>query len=123
MGLDEFTAAYRSIIASSMARLKEDRFAVWVIGDVRDERGCYVNLPGRTVDAFEVAGARLYNDAVLVTAVGSLPIRVARQFEVSRKLGRTHQSVLVFVKGDPRRATEACGPVEFGEIPTDHPEF
>jgi ParB-like chromosome segregation protein Spo0J len=34
----------------------------------------------------------------------------------ARKLGRTHQSVLVFVKGDPRRATEACGPVEFGEI-------
>jgi hypothetical protein len=60
---------------------------------------------------------RLYNDAVLVTAVGSLPIRVARQFEISRKLGRTHQSVLVFVKGDPRRATEAWGVVEFGEIP------
>ena len=34
----------------------------------------------------------------------------------SVKLGRTHQNVLVFVKGDPKRATEACGPVEFGEI-------
>lgn len=119
MGLDEFTAAYRSIIAGSMARLKEDRFAVWVVGDVRDEHGCYVSLPGRTIDAFEAAGARLYNDAILVTAVGSLPIRVGRQFEASRKLGRTHQNILVFIKGDPRRATEACGAVEFGNIEVD----
>jgi hypothetical protein len=99
-----------------VARLRPDRFAVWVIGDVRDGDGCYVNLPGRTVEAFEAAGARFYNDAILVTAVGSLPVRVGRQFEASRKLGRTHQNVMVFVKGDPRKATEACGAVEFGEI-------
>jgi hypothetical protein len=47
---------------------------------------------------------------------GSLPIRVGRQFVTARKLGRTHQNVLVFVKGDPRKATEACGEVEFGDI-------
>jgi 16S rRNA G966 N2-methylase RsmD len=113
---DEFLVAYRAIIAGAVAHLRDDRFAVWVIGDVRDEHGCYVNLPGRTIDAFEAAGARLYNDAILVTAVGSLPIRAGKQFAASRKLGRTHQSVLVFVKGDPRRGTEACGAVESGEI-------
>jgi hypothetical protein len=43
-------------------------------------------------------------------------VRVGRQFDISRKLGRTHQNVMVFVKGDPRKATEACGAVEFGEI-------
>ena len=57
----------------------------------------------------------LYNEAVLVTAVGSLPVRVSRQFEIGRKLGKTHQNVLVFCKGDPRKATRACGPVEFGD--------
>ena len=41
-------------------------------------------------------------------------IRVGRQFEAGRKLGKTHQNVLVFVKGDPRKATEWCGPVEIG---------
>jgi hypothetical protein len=112
MSFDEFLVAYRAIIAGAVGR-----FAVWVIGDVRDEQGCYINLPGRTVDAFEAAGARLYNEAILVTAVGSLPIRAGRQFATSRKLGRTPQSALIFVKDDPRRATEACGPVEFGEIP------
>ena len=50
-----------------------------------------------------------------MTAAGSLPIRAAKQFSASRKLGKTHQNILVFCKGDPRRATEAIGEVEFGE--------
>jgi len=116
MGRDEFFAAYEAVIAAAVARMREDRFAVWVVGDVRDADGFYINLPGRTAEAFERAGARYYNDAILVTAVGSLPIRAGRQFVASRKLGRTHQNVMVFCKGDPRRATEACGIVEFGEI-------
>jgi DNA modification methylase len=116
MGKNEFFAAQAAIIREAVARLRVDRFAVWVIGDVRDDDGCYINLPGRTIEAFETAGARFYNDAILVTAVGSLPIRAGRQFEVSRKLGRTHQNIMVFVKGDPRKATDACGEVEFGEI-------
>ncbi len=65
-----------------------------------------------TIVAFRDEGAALYNDAVLVTAVGSLPLRVGRQFSPGRKLGKTHQNVLVFVKGDPKAATAACGPVE-----------
>ena len=116
LGKDAFFDAYAKIIAGAVSRLRDDRFAVWVIGDVRDAGGSFVNLPGRTVEAFEAAGARFYNDAILVTAVGSLPIRAGRQFEASRKLGRTHQNVLVFCKGDPKRATEAIGQVEFGEI-------
>jgi hypothetical protein len=116
LGKDAYFEAYAAIIRDTVDRLREDRFAVWVIGDVRDAGGFFVNLPGRTVEAFEAAGAKFYNDAILVTAVGSLPIRVGRQFTASRKLGRTHQNVLVFCKGDPKRATEACGQVEFGEI-------
>lgn len=116
MGRREFFAAYAEIIAAAVVRLKDDRFAVWVIGDVRDADGFYINLPGRTVEAFEAAGARYYNDAILVTAVGSLPIRAGRQFMASRKLGRTHQNVLIFCKGDPRAATQACGAVEFGDL-------
>lgn len=116
MPLADFLKAQGEIIAQAVARLRPNRFAVWVIGDVRDADGFFVNLPGLTVEAFEAAGARFYNDAILVTAVGSLPIRVGRQFTAARKLGRTHQNVLVFCKGDPRKATEACGPVEFGEI-------
>jgi len=35
---------------------------------------------------------------------GSLPIRVSAPFEGSRKLGKTHQNVLVFCKGDRMEA-------------------
>ena len=113
---DEFRAAYASIIAGTSALLKPDRFACFVVGDVRDRQGFYRNFPGHTIEAFEAAGLRLYNEAILVTAVGSLPIRAGKQFAATRKLGRTHQSCLVFVKGDPRKATEAIGEVEFGEL-------
>ena len=45
-----------------------------------------------------------------------MPIRVGKQFSSGRKLGKTHQNVLVFVKGDPRKATTACGPVEVADL-------
>ncbi|HFU0230131.1 TPA: ParB/Srx family N-terminal domain-containing protein [Vibrio parahaemolyticus] len=44
--------------------------------------------------------------------VGSLPIRVGKQFSQSRKLGKTHQNVLVFVRGDAKKAATACGDIE-----------
>lgn len=113
---DAFYAAYAAIIAAAAALLKPDRFACFVVGDVRGSRGFYCGLPGKTVAAFQAAGLELCNDAVLVTAVGSLPVRVRGQFEASRKLGKTHQNVLIFCKGDPRKATEAIGSVEFGDV-------
>jgi hypothetical protein len=110
---EDFLEAYRVIIAAAVGMLKHDRFAAFVVGDFRDKRGMYRGFPWHTVQAFQDAGAQLYNEAVLVTAVGSLPVRVGKQFTSSRKLGKTHQNVLTFVKGDPKRATAACGPVEF----------
>lgn len=112
MPYEAFLDAYRAIIAASMGMLKDDRFACFVVGDIRDRKGMYRNFVSQTIAAFEDAGLKLYNEAILVTAVGSLSIRVGRQFAAGRKLGRTHQNVLVFVKGDPRRATEYCGDVD-----------
>lgn len=110
--MEEFDRAYAQIIAAAVAKLKPDRFACFVVGDYRDKRGIYANFVSKTIAAFEAAGAPLYNEAILVTSVGSLPIRAAKQFRTSRKLGKTHQNVLVFVKGDPKRATAALGPVD-----------
>ena len=107
MPLDGFRSAYRAIIAASVAKLRPDRFACFVVGNYRNARGFYVDLVGETVRAFEDAGAGYYNEAVLITAVGSLPIRVGKQFSAARKLGKTHQNILVFCKGDPKRATQA----------------
>lgn len=108
-----YCEALRTVIAASLAMLKPDRFACFVVGDIRDADGFYSGLPAVTAAACAATGARLYNDAVLVTVPGSMPVRVGKQFEGSRKLGKTHQNVLVFCKGDPKKATEAVGPVEF----------
>lgn len=109
LGYAEFVKAYTAIIKSSCARLKPDRFAGIVVGDVRGKDGLYYGFPWDTIAAFKAAGLRLHNEAVLVTAVGSLPIRAGRQFSAGRKLGKTHQNVFIFIKGDPKRASEACG--------------
>ena len=107
MDWDGFRAVYDDIVGACAARLRPDRFAAFVVGDVRDDNGLYRNLPGYTTACFRRAGMSLYNEMQLITAVGSLSIRTERQFVMSRKLGRTHQTVLVYVKGDPRRATDA----------------
>jgi len=116
MDSGKFEESYRSILIRSAYQLKEDRFATIVIGDVRGKDGNYRNLPGLTIDAMKGAGLALYNEAILITAAGSLPIRVGKQFVATRKLGKTHQNVLTFIKGDARKATEAIGEVEFGAI-------
>lgn len=116
LGADDFFTAQAAIIKAACSRLRNDRFAAWVVGDVRDSKGLYVNIPGRTTDAFEAAGLRLYNEVILMTAAGSLAMRTGKQFAASRKFGKTHQNVLIYVKGDPVRATKAIGPVEFGDI-------
>jgi len=112
---EEFISQYRSIVASSISMLKDNRFACFVVGDLRDKQGFYRNFVSDTIDAFQRAGMELYNEAILVTAVGSLTIRVGKQFQGYRKLGKTHQNVLIFYKGDPK-AIKQYGDVECGDI-------
>lgn len=119
MDFDAFLLAYREIISRSCSLLAPNRFTCFCVGDVRDRRGLYRNLPGETIRAFADAGLDLYNEAILVTAAGSLPIRAGKHFQAGRKLGKTHQNVLVFIKGDPVVAVRDIGPVDFSE---DHHE-
>lgn len=114
MSYDKFLSFYRDIIAKSVSKLKPNRFACFVVGEVREKKGggFYRNFVPDTIRAFEDAGLRFYNEIILVTAVGSLPIRAGRAFAAARKIGKTHQNVLVFCKGDPKQATIECGEVE-----------
>ena len=112
MDYADFRTAYFEIIKKSCALLKDDRFACFVVGEVRDKKGNYYNLVGDTIEAFRAAGLEYYNEAILVTAIGSLPIRAGRAFAAGRKLGKTHQNMLVFIKGNSKKATQACGDVD-----------
>lgn len=122
MSWPDFCAAYREIIAGACARLADDRFACFVVGEVRGPDGTYRGLVPETIAAFEAAGLSFYNEAILVKPVGSLPVRVGRQFTVGRKLGKAHQNVLVFVKGDGKRASARIGAPEGADLSAFAPD-
>jgi len=118
------------MIVLAAERLRPDRYAVLVVSSARDRRGGLLrDLRGLTVEAAGAAGLGLLNEAVLITMIGSLPHRAARMFTGTRVLGRSHQDVLVFVKGHRKRATQAAGEVDVTDALTalatdadqDHP--
>ncbi|HLF24365.1 MAG TPA: hypothetical protein VI565_10625, partial [Burkholderiales bacterium] len=110
MDYPTFRAEYARSIDRACSYLKGDRFATFVVGECRDKKtGFYYGFVPDTIRAFEAAGLRYYNETILVTAVGSLSLRAPSQFAATRKVGKTHQNILTFVKGDPRVAAEACG--------------
>lgn len=116
MDYEEFKAAYKVIISKSVQKLKNNRFACFVVGDVRDKKGFYRNFVSDTIEAFQEAGVTLYNEGILVTQIGSLPVRVKKQFQSGRKFGKAHQNVLVFYKGDPKAIKDEFGNIEVGDI-------
>lgn len=100
MSYADFITNYRDIIAKGVRKLRDNRFAVFVVGDFRDEKGFYRGFVKDTIDAFEDAGAKLYNEMILVNSVGSASLRAGGAF-TNRKITKLHQNVLVFFKGDP----------------------
>jgi DNA modification methylase len=104
----DFLAKYREIVTHACERLRQDRFAAFVVAHYRDRSaGVMRNLVADTVDAFQDAGAAFYNDVILVTAIGTAAMRANTNFvRGARKVVKTHQNVLVFVKGDAKKADD-----------------
>jgi DNA modification methylase len=100
MDYHAFIFALKRIIMRSCKKLKNNRFACFVVGDFRDKKGHYRNFVSETINAFLEQKLYLYNEAILINPVGSLPIRITRQFLGGRKFGKTHQNILIFIKGD-----------------------
>lgn len=111
MDYPAFLEAYRAIIRAAVDRLKEDRFAAFVVGEVRDKKGNYRNFVADTIAAFRDAGMEYYNEIIIVTPISGLRFRMGKTFAASRKVGKTHQNVLVFVKGNAKKAAEYCGDI------------
>lgn len=111
MDYDGFVKIYSDILKKFANKLKNNRFAIVTISDVRDKKGFYRDLTGATKRAFESAGVMFYNDIVLVNTLGSGAMRARKQMNSGRKVIKTHQNVLVFFKGDPKNIKQ-----EFGEL-------
>ena len=100
MEYKDFIQVYSEIIAKAADKLKDSRFFVIVVGEVRGKGGAYYNFVGDTISACKEAGLHYYNELVLVTPAGTLPLRAGKIMDSSRKIGKQHQNVLVFYKGD-----------------------
>lgn len=110
MDYSGFREAYFDIIKKACARLENDSFAAFVVGEARQKTdgGAYYGIIPDTIRAFEEAGLRYYDEMVLVTQIAAKALTVAEGFVKSRKIGKVHQNILVFVKGDPAKAASKC---------------
>jgi len=102
MDYKDFEIAYQEIIQKGVKALKNNRFAVMVVGDIRDKDGYMVSLRDLTIKCFEKCGVRLYNDIILATSLASASLRAGTPFSLNRKITRVHQYILVFYKGDTK---------------------
>lgn len=105
MEYEEFIKVYSEILDKGANKLKDNRFAIVVISDVRDKNGFYRDLTGLTKSVFEKNGIYFYNDLILLNSLGSGALRARRNMR-NRKLVRIHQNVLVFYKGNPDEIQE-----------------
>lgn len=112
MSYDAFDEAYARIIAGAARALRPNRFAVFVTGDARDNRGGLHDLRGSTIRAAVAAGLTYASGGVLVSPVGTAAVMAGRTFAGTRGLARTHQDILVFCKGSRSEAAKACGDVD-----------
>lgn len=102
MDYEQFKSVYADIIAIACKKLKNDRFAVFVVGDVRDKKGAYRNFVDYTKRCFNENGLVTYNELVLLNVVGTGALR-AKSAMRNRKMIKIHQNVLVMYKGDLKR--------------------
>lgn len=110
---DDFIEWYYKVFDQCVNRLADNRFLVVVVGEIRDAKtGAYRNFIGDNINVFLDLGLTYYNELILVTKGGSLPLRAGKYFNTSRKVGKSHQNVLVFWKGDPMKIKEVFKDVE-----------
>lgn len=108
----DFLKILDTAFTRSIECLKENRFAVIVIGDVRDNVGFYLRLPDDIKTIFQKNKMRLYNEIILIEQSGTAAIRAGKIMQ-NRKVVKTHQNVLVFFKGDIKQIKQTFPTIEY----------
>ena len=112
---EDFIRVLDNGFSGAVGCLKNNRFAVIVVGDVRDKKtGFYYDFCGDIKRIFKKNGMRLYNEIILVEQTASTALRASRYMD-SRKVAKTHQHVLVFFKGDPKKIKGEFERIEYTE--------
>jgi len=97
---EDFLEIMETAFTKSINILKDNRFAVVVVGNIRDKKGHYIRLCDDIKDIFEKNGMPMYNEMIVIEALGSQSLRADRTMN-NRKVAKAHQNALVFYKGNP----------------------
>jgi DNA modification methylase len=95
---DTFIKMYSEIIFKSCNLLKNESYACFVVGDIRDKKGFYRDFISHTKKAFIDAGCYLYNEAILLQPLGTAMLRAGKIFDSGKKLTKVHENILIFKK-------------------------
>ena len=114
----DFLQILDNAFTRALTCLKENRFAVIVVGDIRDKKGFYYGFADDVKNIFIRNGAKLYNEMIIAESIGTLPQRVGRYMH-NRKVGKCHQNVLVFYKGNPKEIKNIYKKLDFKNIVVD----
>ncbi len=103
MSYDDFFKTIEIILKKTVNKLKENRFACIVIGEVRHKNtGVYLGIVPKIIQIMCDAGLNYYNEIILQTPIGNLHMRAGAYMSNARKIGKQHQNILVFYKGNPK---------------------
>lgn len=120
---EDFYKIIDKAFTQAITRLKQNRFAVIVCGDVRDKKtGAYYGFPDDIKQTFSRSGMILYNELILVDPVGSARLRAGKYMQ-HRKCPKVHQNVLVFYKGDSRKIKDYFPEIEVVTDAGENMEF
>lgn len=102
-----FKYKYGKILKAAADVLKPSSFYCIVVSEIRQcpqdmAKSQYLGLVPDTIQILMDCGLKYYNEIILANSLGSLPIRANKYFNQSRKIGRRHQNILVFYKGNIR---------------------
>lgn len=97
----DFLKILDNAFSKSIKILKDNRFAVIVVGNIRDKQGFYYNFINDIINIFNKNGMFLLNELILKEPVSSRRFSVRGMFK-SRKIVKIHQNILVFYKGNPK---------------------
>ena len=101
----DFLKILDNAYSKSIKILKDNRFAVIVVGNIRDKQGFYYNFISDIINIFNKNGMFLLNELILKEPINARRFS-ARNYFKSRKIIKIHQNILVFYKGNPKKIKE-----------------
>ena len=109
---EDFLKSYVNCIDICYNILCDDSFMVWVVSDVRNKTTTeYYGLVADTIKACQNVGFKFYNEIILYNDTGNLAIVSGDYLDRARKVGRQHQNILVFYKGNVKHIRDKFGNV------------